>query len=209
MATAAHSTVRALYAKYSGPLYNVTRSSDGKSASIGVLSAGGFADKPAHDTFCAELDCVISNVFDQSPQRNHLGQRHQLVNASRHSVTVGKGKTPVYGMWCVRTAVRCRAAPLRLLLPVLLPASPLWTLPRLALTSCSPPCGHRFDKGFGYHVDNTTGIPTGNDPESICRHVREKLQRQVQPSARDCHSADALSPSLLKRVLNVEGGAAE
>eukprot|EP01043_Picozoa_sp_COSAG02_P037899 COSAG02_NODE_2881_length_7824_cov_3.474822_4_plen_73_part_00 len=25
-----------------------------------------------------------------------------------------------------------------------------------------------FDPGFGYHVDNTTGIATGNDPESIC-----------------------------------------
>jgi hypothetical protein len=70
---AAHSTVRALYAKYSGPLYNVTRSSDGKSANIGVLSAGGFADKPQHDTFCSKMDCVISNVFDQSPQKNHLG----------------------------------------------------------------------------------------------------------------------------------------
>jgi hypothetical protein len=30
---------------------------------------------------------------------NHLGQRHKLVNASRHKITVGKGNTPVYGMW--------------------------------------------------------------------------------------------------------------
>ena len=96
---AAHSTVRALYAKYDGPLYNVTRSSDGKSTNIGLLSTGGFADKAAHDTFCSKLDCVISNVFDQSPMGNHLGQRHKLVNASRHTVTVGKDKTPVYGMW--------------------------------------------------------------------------------------------------------------
>ena len=101
----------------------MTRTSDGKSASIGLLSAGGFANKPAHDAFCSKMDCVISNVFDQSAQRNHLGQRHKLINASRHSVTVGKVKTPVYGMW--------------------------------------------FDPGFGYHVDNTTGIATGNDPESI------------------------------------------
>ena len=120
---AAHSTTRALYATYDGPLYNVTRSSDGTSRSIGLLAAGGFADKKAHDAFCVQLDCVISNVFDQSPQKNHLGQRHKLVNASRHSVTIGTGKTPVYGMW--------------------------------------------FDPGFGYHVDNTTGIATGNDPESI------------------------------------------
>ena len=101
----------------------MTRSSDGASKSIGLLSAGGFADKKAHDAFCTKMDCVISNVFDQSVQHNHLGQRHKLVNASRHSVTVGPAKTPVYGMW--------------------------------------------FDPGFGYHVDNTTGIATGNDPETI------------------------------------------
>lgn len=29
---------------------------------------------------------------------NHLGQRHQLVNASRHKITVGDGVS-VYGMW--------------------------------------------------------------------------------------------------------------
>ena len=96
---AAHSTVRALFGSYSGPLYNVTRSSDGVSQNVGVLSPGGFANKPAHDAFCARLDCVISNIFDQSGNGNHLGQRHKLVNASRHSIVVGKDKTPVYGMW--------------------------------------------------------------------------------------------------------------
>ncbi len=118
---AAHSTVRALYASYRGPLYNVTRASDGKSFSVPV-AVNGFADKAAHDNFCPALDCVISNVFDQSPNANHLGQRHKLVNASQHPITVSGG-IPVYGMW--------------------------------------------FDPGFGYHVDNTTGIATGNDPESI------------------------------------------
>jgi hypothetical protein len=97
---AAHSTTRALFSEYDGPLYNVTRSSDGKSVNIGLLAPGGFADKPSHDAFCSpRLDCVISNVFDQSPQKNHLCQRHKLVNASRHSVTVGPDKIPVYGMW--------------------------------------------------------------------------------------------------------------
>ena len=60
--------------------------------------------------------------MDQSPQKNHLGQRHKLVNASEHKITVGDG-VEVYGMY--------------------------------------------FDKGYGYHVDATTGIATGNDPESI------------------------------------------
>ena len=27
--------------------------------------------------------------------------------------------------------------------------------------------GMWFDKGFGYHVDNTTGVAVGNDPETI------------------------------------------
>ena len=93
---AAHSTTRALFSKYDGPLYNVSRP-DGTWKSIGLLSAGGFANKPEHDAFCSKGDCVISNVYDQSPQHNHLGQRHGLVNASKHSVTIGKDKTPVYG----------------------------------------------------------------------------------------------------------------
>lgn len=71
---AAHSTVRALYGAYEGSLYKVTRGSDGESADIGVLSPGGFANITAHDTFCPKLDCVISNVFDQTPNGNHLGQ---------------------------------------------------------------------------------------------------------------------------------------
>ena len=31
----------------------------------------------------------------------------------------------------------------------------------------TPVFGMWFDPGYGYHVDNTTGIATGNDPESI------------------------------------------
>merc|ERR1712178_622450 len=69
---AAHSTVRALYAAYSGPLYKVTRS-DGTSTNISVLESGGFANIKPHDEFCAKGDCVIANVFDQSPMGNHLG----------------------------------------------------------------------------------------------------------------------------------------
>src|ERR1700704_2397379 len=41
---AAHSTVRALYAAYNGPLYQVTRASDNAARDIGLLSAGGYAN---------------------------------------------------------------------------------------------------------------------------------------------------------------------
>ena len=93
---AAHSTTRALFANYSGPLYNLSRP-DGTSKSIGVTEPGGFADKAAHDAFCGSMDCVVFNIFDQSPKRNHLGPRHKLVNASRHPIMAG-GKE-VYGLW--------------------------------------------------------------------------------------------------------------
>jgi len=66
-------------------LYNVTRSSDGATFSVPVLAPGGFANKSAHDEFCPQLDCVISHVLDQSPNGNHLGQRHKraLFNTGR------------------------------------------------------------------------------------------------------------------------------
>src|ERR1700693_1788071 len=55
---AAHSTTRALYASYNGPLYQVMRQSDGKTLDIGVVQPsatdpGGYADAAAQDAFCA------------------------------------------------------------------------------------------------------------------------------------------------------------
>jgi len=77
---AAHSTTRALYADYHGPLYRVARLSDGKEKNIGVVEprtwpfrdAGGYADARAQDTFCADTTCLITKVFDQSPEHNDL-----------------------------------------------------------------------------------------------------------------------------------------
>jgi non-reducing end alpha-L-arabinofuranosidase len=63
---AAHSTVRALYAAYDGPLYQVRRASDATTANIGVLSAGGVADAAAQDAFCAGTTCTIARIYDQS-----------------------------------------------------------------------------------------------------------------------------------------------
>src|ERR1700761_2933583 len=58
---AAHSTTRALYASYNGPLYQVLRQSDNKTLDIGVVRSapdgGGYADAPAQDAFCANTYC--------------------------------------------------------------------------------------------------------------------------------------------------------
>ena len=70
---AAYSTVRALYRGYFGPLYRVTRVSDGTSTDIGVQSPGGYANAARQDAFCAGTICTISRLYDQSPERNDLG----------------------------------------------------------------------------------------------------------------------------------------
>jgi non-reducing end alpha-L-arabinofuranosidase len=79
---AAHSTTRALYASYNGPLYQVLRQSDGKTLDIGVVQpvaapvadAGGYAVASAQDAFCANTYCWITKIYDQSPKRNDLIQ---------------------------------------------------------------------------------------------------------------------------------------
>ena len=107
---AAHSTTRALFASFSGPLYEVLINRTGATANISALQPGGFANATAHDAFCAALDCVISRVFDQSPMANHLHQRHKLVNASQQPVLVGNG-VKVYGMCALCKLGGVRAQP--------------------------------------------------------------------------------------------------
>ena len=115
---AAHSTTRALYATYSGPLYQVLRQSDGKTLDIGVVAPsaspvadpGGYADAAAQDRFCAGTYCWISIIYDQSPKHNDLTQAprggfggpalggfNNLPIADMAPITVGGHK--VYGVF--------------------------------------------------------------------------------------------------------------
>ena len=79
---AAHSTTRALYASYGGPLYQVKRQSDGQTLDVGVVQpvgspvpdAGGYAAAAAQDAFCANTICVINRIYDQSGKGNDLRQ---------------------------------------------------------------------------------------------------------------------------------------
>src|SRR5579884_3159223 len=95
---AAHSTTRALYGAYNGPLYQIKRASDGATTNIGVLSAGGYANAAAQDSFCANTSCVITVIYDQSGHGNNLTQApaggaaggpDNLANAFEAPVTVG------------------------------------------------------------------------------------------------------------------------
>ena len=50
---AAHSVVRALYADYDGPLYQVVRTADGQTVNVTTLSRGGYANAAAQELFCS------------------------------------------------------------------------------------------------------------------------------------------------------------
>jgi hypothetical protein len=104
---AAYSPTRALYSTYRGPLYAVRRASDGKTARIGVVD-GGYANGKAQDRFCAHTSCVITLLFDQSPNHNDLtierpgsnGGRDRGVSAEGDPVGVGGHR--VYAMYFQR-----------------------------------------------------------------------------------------------------------
>ncbi len=104
---AAHSTVRALFGAYDGPLYQVKRA-DGMTQDIPVLSPGGFADSSVQETFCSGSSCTIWRVYDQSGHGNfveaetpdstvggHSGMT--AANAAAESLMVGGHK--VYSLY--------------------------------------------------------------------------------------------------------------
>ncbi|WUH89552.1 ricin-type beta-trefoil lectin domain protein [Streptomyces sp. NBC_00433] len=103
---AAHSTTRALYSSYSGPLYQVRRASDNATKDIGLLSAGGYADAASQDSFCSGTSCVITVIYDQSGRSNNLTQApagsaaggpDNLANATAAPTMVGGHKA--YGVF--------------------------------------------------------------------------------------------------------------
>jgi hypothetical protein len=103
---AAHSTTRALYAAYNGPLYQVRRASDNTTRDIGPLSAGGYANAATQDSFCSGTTCLITIIYDQSGRGNSLTQApgggaaggpDNLANATAAPTTVGGHKA--YGVY--------------------------------------------------------------------------------------------------------------
>jgi hypothetical protein len=104
---AAHSTVRALYATYAGPLYQVKKA-DGSTKDIMPLAAGGLANSADQDTFCGTDACTISTIYDQSGWGNHLTSApagmakttpDNEANAKSVSITISGQK--VYGVHIV------------------------------------------------------------------------------------------------------------
>jgi len=68
----AHSTIRALYATYNGPLYQVQRQNDRKTMDIHVVAPGSHANASEQENFCYGTTCLITIIYDQSTHNNHL-----------------------------------------------------------------------------------------------------------------------------------------
>jgi hypothetical protein len=105
---AAHSTVRALFAEYGGPLYQVRRTVDGATQDISVVAPGGVADSAAQEAFCGTAACTLSVLYDQSGKGNHLtkappgGAKPTSGNeANAKSVPATFGGQKVYGVHIV------------------------------------------------------------------------------------------------------------
>ncbi|WP_034278905.1 arabinofuranosidase catalytic domain-containing protein [Actinospica robiniae] len=102
---AAHSTTRALFAAYSGALYEVKRASDGSSTAIYPVSAGSYANASTQNSFCSGTICTITEIFDQSGHGNTLtiegpgGYGGQNVGAIANALPVTVDGHTVYGVY--------------------------------------------------------------------------------------------------------------
>jgi hypothetical protein len=127
---AAHSTVRALYSSYNGPLYQVKRTSDGKTLDINALKPGSFANAAVQDSFLNGKPGTISIIYDQSPKGNHLKSAPGggAVRTPDKEVTADRLKVNIGG----HTAYAAY-----------------------------------FEGGMGYRNNKTSGVVTGDKPESM------------------------------------------
>ncbi|KAI0483923.1 alpha-L-arabinofuranosidase B [Xylariaceae sp. FL0804] len=147
---AAHSTTRALYAAYDGPLYQLHRDSDETLTDVYPVSAGGVANAATQNSFCSGTYCVVFtvrkrigapdnappfNIYDQSGNANHL------TNAPPGGAATG-GSTGGYDLHANAAAA-----------PVTLGGKAAY--------------GVYIDAGEGYRIDYTTGVPTGDAAQTI------------------------------------------
>ena len=137
----AHSTVRALYGAYNGPLYQITRKSDNKTKDIGVRTPGGVVNAAVQDSFLAGTPGHITIIYDQSGNANHLtpapsgAWRPADTAALASNAAIKLNGYTVHGVYVEGTFPSSRADTL--------------------------------SKAVGYRNNNTAGMPTGNEPEGL------------------------------------------
>ena len=85
---AAHSTTRALFAAYNGPIYQVRRTSDGATKDIGLVAVGGVVKSATQDSFLNGKAGTISIIYDQTANHNDLkksGVMYWLKNGGKEA----------------------------------------------------------------------------------------------------------------------------
>ena len=69
----AHTTTRALFASYNGPLYQIQRASDHSYRDIGLLGGRRVRRRARPQvSFCAGTSCTITKIYDQTANHNDM-----------------------------------------------------------------------------------------------------------------------------------------
>eukprot|EP01047_Picozoa_sp_COSAG01_P051713 COSAG01_NODE_5365_length_4308_cov_1.852697_3_plen_180_part_00 len=163
--------VRALYANFSGPLYQVKRSLDNATKDIGVTPSG-FADAQAQDIFCdGSTVCRVHRIYDQSQSgvsildvvQHSVHSNCSWVGTHNNSACPGCGG-PVPSCDVGVNASRHRIELPSVAEPVLTPVAAFG-----ASTSARHVYAAYFEGGMGYHFNgsNSSGVAEGDEPESI------------------------------------------
>ena len=183
---AAHSVTRALFAAYAGPLYQVRRLSDNATKDVPTLEAGGVVDVAAQDTFCGADACVIHQLYDQSPHRNHL---HVAQAGGAVRLSDSPGVTPTCGAALAKACggpklsgnaecVLCLEAANATALAAAGcsrtdatewcgPDRPVNATRGRVVVGGHPAYSAVFEGSQGYRLDDTSGVATGDEPESL------------------------------------------
>ncbi len=69
---AAHAMTRALFASYTGPLFQTLRVSDNQTKDIGIVASTGLVDLATLNTFCSGTSCKVTTLYDQSGNGNDM-----------------------------------------------------------------------------------------------------------------------------------------
>jgi hypothetical protein len=146
---AAHSTVRAMFAGYNKPLYQVRKVSDNSTKDIPVLAGAGVADASVQDAFCGSTAraCTISIIYDQTGNGNDLKVAPVCPTCSGCPSDASKKGQPDVEAFADGAKITIAGHP--------------------AYGVHILPCGNGIPNQTGYRCDTPTKTATGDQPESV------------------------------------------
>ena len=230
---AAHSVVRALYAAYDGPLYQVVRTTDKSSINVSTIAPGSYADAAPQRRLCGDAEevlpappeapwapgpccsdvfpkacpdmcdrkspgacpkdpgcvgcadcgepnrpprialCMITRIFDQSGNSNHL----HVVGEPSGLEAVATGGRLFTGAPTTGTNAS---------------ADPLFVDGHAVYSAY-------FEGGMGFRANKTTDVPTGDEPETL--YMVTSGEHYNDKCCFDCMPLPALTPSHLRSLI--------